>query len=112
MTFSVKWLRDGSLYRGSSVFNRWRNPGFFHDRIRPKIRSNESRHRLGYSFSFLSELQAKLAAQKLSEGLKISMGSYTPDGGPMAAYREVHDEEPNSPQRKTDPGRPELGKPV
>lgn len=40
------------------------------------------------------ELQAKLAAQKLSEGLKISMGSYTPDGGPMAAYREVHDEGP------------------
>lgn len=38
------------------------------------------------------ELQAKLAAQKLSEGLKISMGSYTPDGGPMTAYREVHDE--------------------
>ncbi|XP_040893803.1 protein GRINL1A [Toxotes jaculatrix] len=38
------------------------------------------------------ELQAKLAAQKLSEGLKISMGSYTPDGGSMAAYREVHDE--------------------
>lgn len=38
------------------------------------------------------QLQAKLAAQKLSEGLKISMGSYTPDGGPMAAYREVHDE--------------------
>lgn len=38
------------------------------------------------------ELQAKMAAQKLSEGVKISMGSYTPDGGPMAAYREVHDE--------------------
>ncbi|KAM4592352.1 protein GRINL1A [Odontesthes bonariensis] len=38
------------------------------------------------------ELQAKLAAQKLSEGLKISMGSYTPDGGPMAAFREVCDE--------------------
>ncbi|XP_054892728.1 protein GRINL1A [Poeciliopsis prolifica] len=38
------------------------------------------------------ELQAKLAAQKLSEGLKISMGSYTPEGGPPAAYREVHDE--------------------
>lgn len=38
------------------------------------------------------ELQAKLAAQKLSEGLKITMGSYTPAGGPMAAYREVHDE--------------------
>ncbi|TNN87497.1 DNA-directed RNA polymerase II subunit GRINL1A [Liparis tanakae] len=39
------------------------------------------------------ELQAKQAAQKLSEGLKISMGSYTPDSGPMAAYREVRDEE-------------------
>lgn len=38
------------------------------------------------------ELQAKLAAQKLSEGVKISMGSYTHDSGPMAAYREVHDE--------------------
>ncbi|XP_039983087.1 protein GRINL1A [Xiphias gladius] len=38
------------------------------------------------------EFQAKLAAQKLSEGLKTSMGSYTPDGGPMAAYREVQDE--------------------
>lgn len=38
------------------------------------------------------ELQAKLAAQKLSEGLKISMGSCTPDSGSMAAYREVHDE--------------------
>ncbi|XP_019742454.1 protein GRINL1A [Hippocampus comes] len=38
------------------------------------------------------ELQAKLAAQKLSEGLKMSMGSYSPDGGPMATYREVHDE--------------------
>ncbi|CAN9507058.1 unnamed protein product [Ophioblennius macclurei] len=38
------------------------------------------------------ELQAKLAAQKLSEGLKISMGSYSPDSGPMTAYREVHGE--------------------
>lgn len=38
------------------------------------------------------ELQAKMAAQKLSEGMRISMGSYTPDGGPMATYREVHDE--------------------
>lgn len=28
MTFSVKWLRDGSLYRGSSVFTEWQNPGF------------------------------------------------------------------------------------
>ncbi|XP_056269022.1 protein GRINL1A isoform X4 [Pseudoliparis swirei] len=39
------------------------------------------------------ELQTKQAAQKLSEALKISMGSYTPDSGPMAAYREVRDEE-------------------
>ncbi|KAF1392877.1 hypothetical protein PFLUV_G00032600 [Perca fluviatilis] len=38
------------------------------------------------------ELQAKLASQKLSDGLKISMGSYAPDSGPMAAYREDHDE--------------------
>ncbi|XP_068168586.1 putative leucine-rich repeat-containing protein DDB_G0290503 [Antennarius striatus] len=37
------------------------------------------------------ELQAKLAAQKLSEGLRVSMESYTPDGGPTASYREVHD---------------------
>ncbi|KAM4630639.1 protein GRINL1A [Polymixia lowei] len=38
------------------------------------------------------ELQAKLAAQKLSEGLRVSVGSYTPDSGPMAAYREIHDD--------------------
>ncbi|KAM3877010.1 protein GRINL1A [Diretmus argenteus] len=38
------------------------------------------------------ELQAKMAAQKLSEGLRISMVSYTPDSGPMAAYRELHDD--------------------
>uniref|UniRef100_A0A3Q3X0Q5 Uncharacterized protein n=1 Tax=Mola mola TaxID=94237 RepID=A0A3Q3X0Q5_MOLML len=37
-------------------------------------------------------LQARLAALKLSEGLKMSMGSYTADGGAMAAYRDVHDE--------------------
>ncbi|XP_076011628.1 protein GRINL1A [Genypterus blacodes] len=44
------------------------------------------------------ELQAKEAAQKLSESLRISMGSYSPDAGPKAAYREVHDEgaEPSS----------------
>ncbi|KAG7468043.1 hypothetical protein MATL_G00138510 [Megalops atlanticus] len=37
------------------------------------------------------ELQAKLAAQKLSERLGVSMGSYNPEGGQMVAYREVHD---------------------
>ncbi|XP_062845528.1 protein GRINL1A [Trichomycterus rosablanca] len=38
------------------------------------------------------ELQAKLAAQKLTEGLAIGMSSYSPDGGAQAAYREVHDD--------------------
>ncbi|RVE74595.1 hypothetical protein OJAV_G00023160 [Oryzias javanicus] len=38
------------------------------------------------------ELRAKVAAQKLSEREQISMGVYTPDGGVMSAYREVHDE--------------------
>lgn len=37
------------------------------------------------------ELQANLAAQKLSEGMGIRMGRYNPEGGPLAAYREVHD---------------------
>ncbi|KAM6980625.1 protein GRINL1A [Aplochiton taeniatus] len=37
------------------------------------------------------ELQASLAAHKLTEGMGISMGSYNPEGGPLAAYREVHD---------------------
>lgn len=38
------------------------------------------------------ELQAKQAAQKLSDGLRISMSSFSPEGGPLAAYREVHDD--------------------
>ncbi|KAI4900198.1 hypothetical protein NFI96_017683 [Prochilodus magdalenae] len=38
------------------------------------------------------ELQAKLAAQKLAEGLAVSMSSYNPEGGALAAYREVHDD--------------------
>ncbi|KAL7833459.1 hypothetical protein AOLI_G00284190 [Acnodon oligacanthus] len=38
------------------------------------------------------ELQAKLAAQKLAEGLTVSMSSYNPEGGALAAYREVHDD--------------------
>ncbi|XP_030650306.1 protein GRINL1A [Chanos chanos] len=38
------------------------------------------------------ELQAKLAAQKLAEGLTVSMGTYQPEGGPLAAYREVRDD--------------------
>ncbi|XP_057192147.1 protein GRINL1A [Triplophysa rosa] len=38
------------------------------------------------------ELQAKQAAQKLADGLSIRMESYNPEGGPMAAYREVHDD--------------------
>ncbi|XP_036820260.1 protein GRINL1A [Oncorhynchus mykiss] len=38
------------------------------------------------------DLQAKLAAQKLSEGLRFSTGSYVVEGGPLGAYREVHDD--------------------
>ncbi|CAL8244646.1 unnamed protein product [Lota lota] len=39
------------------------------------------------------ELQSRIASQKLSEALKVSMGSFIPDTGPTAAYREVHDDE-------------------
>ncbi|XP_017314312.1 protein GRINL1A [Ictalurus punctatus] len=38
------------------------------------------------------ELQAKLAAQKLTESLTVSMNSYNPEGGALAACREVHDD--------------------
>lgn len=38
------------------------------------------------------EMQAKQAAQKLADGLSIRMESYNPEGGPLAAYREVHDD--------------------
>ncbi|XP_060767419.1 protein GRINL1A isoform X2 [Neoarius graeffei] len=38
------------------------------------------------------EVQAKLAAQKLTEGLTVSMNSYNPEGGALTAYREVHDD--------------------
>ncbi|XP_043101627.1 protein GRINL1A isoform X2 [Puntigrus tetrazona] len=38
------------------------------------------------------ELQAKQAAQKLADGLSLKMESYNPEGGPLAAYREVHDD--------------------
>ncbi|KAK3510137.1 hypothetical protein QTP70_026731 [Hemibagrus guttatus] len=38
------------------------------------------------------ELQAKLAAQKLAEGLTVSMNSCHPEEGALAAYREVHDD--------------------
>lgn len=41
---------------------------------------------------FPQELQAKLAAQKLSEGLRFSTGSYVVEGGLLGAYREVHDD--------------------
>ncbi|KAK7176504.1 hypothetical protein R3I93_000666 [Phoxinus phoxinus] len=38
------------------------------------------------------ELQAKQAAQKLADGLSIRMENYNPEGGPLEAYREVHDD--------------------
>lgn len=37
-----------------------------------------------------------MAAQKLSEGLKISMQAYSPDDGSVASYREVQGEEDRS----------------
>ncbi|XP_051563830.1 DNA-directed RNA polymerase II subunit GRINL1A-like [Myxocyprinus asiaticus] len=38
------------------------------------------------------ELQAKQAAQKLADGLRIRRESNNPEEGPLAAYREVHDD--------------------
>lgn len=38
------------------------------------------------------ELQAKLAAQRLAVSLTVSMNSYNPEGGALAAYREVPDD--------------------
>uniref|UniRef100_W5N7W9 Myocardial zonula adherens protein n=1 Tax=Lepisosteus oculatus TaxID=7918 RepID=W5N7W9_LEPOC len=37
-------------------------------------------------------LQAKLAAQKLSEKLNVKMVSYSPEGGELTKYREFHDD--------------------
>ena len=45
-----------------------------------------------YFSSVFQELQAKLAAQKLAEGLAVSMSRCNPEGGALAAYREVHDD--------------------
>lgn len=42
--------------------------------------------------NIFQELQAKLAAQKLAEGLTVSINNYNPEGGALAAYREVHDD--------------------
>lgn len=42
------------------------------------------------------ELETKMAAQKLSGGLKISMGTYSPDDSAMTSYREVHSKEDHS----------------
>lgn len=43
-------------------------------------------------FPIFQELQAKLAAQKLADGLSVGMNSYNPEGAALAAYREVHDD--------------------
>lgn len=37
-----------------------------------------------------------MAAQKLSEGLKIEMGTYSPDDSAMPSYRDVHSREGHS----------------
>ncbi|XP_040019333.2 protein GRINL1A isoform X5 [Gasterosteus aculeatus] len=68
------------------------NPPPLHHSPAQLLSLEESADLLMEQFKKEHELQAKLAAQKLSEGLKISMGSYTPYSGPMAAYREVQDE--------------------
>lgn len=38
-------------------------------------------------------MQGKLAAQKLAEKLDIKMACFEPEGGTVANYREVKDEE-------------------
>uniref|UniRef100_A0A8C1N9H5 RNA polymerase II subunit M n=1 Tax=Cyprinus carpio TaxID=7962 RepID=A0A8C1N9H5_CYPCA len=38
------------------------------------------------------ELQAKQAAQKLADGLSFKTENYNPEGGPLASYREEHDD--------------------
>lgn len=48
------------------------------------------------------EIQSRMAAQKLSEALKVSMGNYTADTGPMAAYREVHHHDEAQPSSDED----------
>lgn len=44
-------------------------------------------------YCLFQEFQAKQAAQKLADGLSIRMESFNPEGGPMTAYREVHDDD-------------------
>ncbi|CAL8379013.1 unnamed protein product [Arctogadus glacialis] len=39
------------------------------------------------------ELQSRIASQKLSEALKVSMGSFVPETGPQAAYRDAPPDE-------------------
>jgi hypothetical protein len=41
----------------------------------------------------LKEMQAKLAAQKLSERLNIKMQSYNPEGESSGKYQEARDED-------------------
>ncbi|XP_007230522.3 protein GRINL1A [Astyanax mexicanus] len=38
------------------------------------------------------EVQARLAAQKLAEGLTVTMSGYNPEGVALGTYREVHDD--------------------
>jgi hypothetical protein len=44
------------------------------------------------------ELQSRIASQKLSEALKVSMGSFVPETGPQAAYRDapLDEDQPSS----------------
>jgi len=49
-------------------------------------------HSCNCVYCSFQELQAKQAAQKLADGLRIRMETYNPEGGPLEAYREVHDD--------------------
>jgi len=43
--------------------------------------------------TFIQEMQAKLAAQKLAERLNIKMLRFEPEGEASMQYREVRDED-------------------
>ncbi|CAL8351826.1 unnamed protein product [Merluccius merluccius] len=69
-----------------------RNPPLHHDPAK-LLSLEESAVLLAEQTRKHQELQSRLASQKLNEALKVSMGGYVADTGPMAAYREVQDNE-------------------
>ncbi|KAK0136857.1 DNA-directed RNA polymerase II subunit GRINL1A [Merluccius polli] len=69
-----------------------RNPPLHYDPVK-LLSLEESAVLLAEQTRKHQELQSRLASQKLNEALKVSMGGYIADTGPMAAYREVQDNE-------------------